>query len=156
MYRLVEMDYHMNEFLENGKRAVNVLKARPWLFTDNPYISIEKYIKYFEYGKKSDFHIFSTMLPYKVDLLDKYKDNVYNTMFLPTGPALLGMHTLIQVNPNLHLVIMWGNSSNNRETTLYITLHAASASDYVKFLKEHEDFIYDDEKPQGFFAPPKS
>ena len=28
--------------------------------------------------------------------------------------------------------------------------------DYVKFLKEHEDLVYDDEKHQGFFSPPES
>lgn len=142
-----------NEFFENSKRVVGYLKDRPWLFTEAPYLSIEKYIKYFEYGKESEFHIFPTMLPYKVDILDRFKDQVYNTMFLPTGPASLGMQTVVQINPNLHVIFMWGNSSDNRETTLYATIHALSALDYVKFLKDYEAYVFNDEKQGGWFSP---
>jgi hypothetical protein len=159
MYCLAEMDCNpnektftmTNEFFENSKRVVALLKDRPWLFTETPYLTVDRYIKYFEYGKESEFHIFPAMLPFKVEILDEFKGKVYNTMFLPTGPSSLGMHTLIQINHNLHVVFMWGNSNDNRDTVLYATIHALRALDYVKFLTDYDEFVYNDDKPSGGF-----
>jgi len=140
----------MNEFYENSKRIINFIKDRSWLLTDSPYLSIESYIKYFEYGKESEFHIFPTMLPYKLSILDKYKNKIYNTSFLPNGPASLGMHTIVQISPKIHIVFVWGSSNDNKEAVVYPTIHSADSVEFINFLKDNEVLVYDDVQFGGF------
>jgi len=142
----------MSEFYDSSKRFVKLIQSRPWLFTDVPYITAEYYVKHFEKWQEHEFHIFPTMLPYRPEILDHYKDNLYQSLFLSTGPNSLGLHTIIQMSPTLHIVFVWGNSSDNKETALYATLHCADPAEFVKFLNETDRFVYNDSGLRGGFG----
>lgn len=140
----------MNDQQENSKRVVKLLRDKPWLVTNNPYVSVELYMRHFEYGRESEFHIFPSMLPYKIEIFDKYRKQVYNTMFWPTGPSSLGMHTVVQPNRDCHIIFMWGNAPDGHATVTYPTIHTTNPQDYLDFLKENESLVYEYDTHSGF------
>jgi hypothetical protein len=107
-------------------------------------------MKDFEKIDGEEFYVFPSIIPYKLEILKKYKDKVYNTLFLPNGPASLGMHTIIQIDSKHHIVFVWGNSIDNKESTVYATIHTSKASNFLDFLKNNEVFVYNDDQRGGF------
>ena len=140
----------MSEYIDNCKRITEILRQREWLFKQVPPIDISNYIKHFEDIINEGFFLYPTMMPYKCTLLDKYKDNVFNTMFLPAAGGNLSLHTILQLNKEYHIFLLWANSTNNMETVVYATLYTTIPSDYRKFLIENEEYIYDEALAPGF------
>lgn len=127
-----------------------MMRQRPWLFKKTPNIDLGGYMKYFEEYVKGDFFLFPAMLPYKKEIIDKYKDNVFNTMFLPAAGGNLSLHTIIQVNEKYHLFLLWANGNDNMDSVFYVTLYVTETDDYRKFLVENESFIYEENSAKGF------
>lgn len=141
----------MSEYTENCKRVIDIIKDRPWLFRKNaPTFGLESYLRHFEHLSKKEFFIFPTMLPYKVEMLDECKKYIFNTSFGVGPNGIISMHTIIQFSKEKHLFLLWGNSSDNRETVLYGTLYTSNPEDYRTFLMENEKFVAKDEKVHGF------
>ena len=147
----------MNDiYIENSKRIMEIIRERPWLFPEGrEYAEIGLYIQEFERLNGKEFFMYPTMLPYTIELLDKYSEDVYNTIFLPTGQGNLSMHTILQLSKSLHIFLMWGISSDNRETTLYCTVYTTNPPDFPKFLLTNEKLMYEGKSGAGFFGNPQ-
>ncbi len=130
-------------YIESTTRLTNYLKDRPWLFKKVPQLTLQQYIEYFNYLNRSDLYYFPFGLPYKIDLLENYKDKIYNSYYIAitTGMAF---HTMIQLSQFSHLILMWGNTSTNRETVVYPTLYTNDPTEYTKLISSVEKFIYSD------------
>lgn len=143
----------MSEYTDNCKRILDFIKTRDWLFNKNaPNFDIHQYIRYFEYGSKKDFFLYPTLFQYKVEILDDFKDKIFNTAFMPMPNGNLSMHTIIQISKNYHIFFLWSCSADNRETVLYGTLFITNPEDFSKFIIDNEKYSYSETQPQGFAA----
>jgi hypothetical protein len=141
----------MNEYTRNCKRTVEILKQRPWLFRKNaPAFTLADYLKYFEHLSKAEFFVYSTMMPYKVGILDKYKSKVFNTFYVNIGNSTLSMNTLLQLSASCHILLNWGYSEDNNDTLFFGTMYTDNPTDYPEFIINNEEFIYEEVKPNGF------
>lgn len=141
----------MSEYTDNCKRIIEIIKDRPWLFRkDAPNYNLTEYIKYFEYIVNKSFFLFPTMLPFNIEILDKYKENVFNTSFSGADNGTIAMNTIVQLDVDLHICFLWGNSSNNQKTVLYATLFSVDTQPFREFLINNENLFYNDEKISGF------
>ena len=140
----------MSEYTDNCKRIASLIKDRPWLFKKTPNLSIQEYIEYFARKTKDDFFIFPAMLPYKSEILDKYKNKVFNSMFIPLQPNNLAFHTLLQLDVEYHVYLLWSMSPDTKETVFYATIYTTKSENFRDFLVENESIIYNDERVTGF------
>jgi hypothetical protein len=141
----------MSEYTDNCKRIIEIIRTRPWLFRKNaPNFNLPDYIRHFEHHTKSDFFLFPTMLPFKVEILDKYKDKVFNTAFMGTDIGSISMNTIIQLSPTDHMFFLWGHSADGQDTVLYGTLYTDNPQKYRDFLIDNESLFFNDDKTGGF------
>lgn len=140
----------MSEYTDNCKRISDIIVARPWLFKKTPNLNISQYVNHFEEMCDDDMFLFPAMLPYKSSILDKYEKRIFNTMFLPVATGNLSLHTIVQIDKGHHIFLMWGNSTDSKDTVLYATLYTTNPSDYRTFLIENELYIHTEERAAGF------
>jgi hypothetical protein len=129
---------------------VNLIKEKSFLFKKMNNVSLVDYVKYFEERSDDDFFIFPTMLPYNITIVDKYKTNIFNTMFIPNSSGMLSMHTLLQISPTFHVLLFYSSTSDNKKTALYATIYTTDPKNFRNFLTENESLIIEDETPLGF------
>ncbi len=141
----------MSEYTDNAKRLLKFIRARPFLFRDDQDdFTITDYLKWFEYRNKKEFATFPALISYEGTLIDYYKDQVYNSRFFPLSSGAMALHTIVQVSPECHLILVYANSEDGQKTLVFCTVYATSAADFFKFVDEAEPYAVEDERRVGF------
>lgn len=129
-----------------------ISNKRENLFKDVEFVSISDYLKYFERQYKCEFYPFPSLFPYRPEIVDKYSKNIYNSFygqFDPTGNLIF--HTIVQFSPTFHGLFIYGNLDDEIDKiAVYVTLHSSDQNNFINFVKDNNEFIYDNTKAVGF------
>ena len=137
-----------NQVLDLGAKFNDYQITYPFAFTDNPVVSISDYISFFT-KKNCAFGIVRPPLPYEIEILLKYKDNIYNSFqtFVQNSSSLI---TVIQVTRNFHLFLYWMYNDIVNDVVFHAEVLTSTMTDVPIWLRENAEYEIRGSKKLGF------
>jgi hypothetical protein len=141
----------MSEYNEQVMKLVKVVRDKTFLFpkTMPNRLKFGPYFEWFESHNKTEFNQMPAMVHLNPDVMDQYSKKVVWTGFAPMGtPGSYGMHTLIQVRPDYHIIFLYAQEDS--QVSVIATLYLLDPQEYLKFMEENEKYIIRGKQSLGF------
>lgn len=135
-----------NQLITLNKNFVSKISEYSYAFTDRKILTLSDYLDYFSKGQ---WNMLRSPIPYQFKILDKYRDNIYNTCSVSINQNFT-LTTIIQVDEYFHIFMYWMYNEMFNDVVLQSEVVTKHGSRLPEFVKENAEFEFSLNTTFGF------